>query len=55
VFAEFERAMIVQRVNAGMARAKAHGIKLGRGKRKDSRRSAHEKRWGVPIRWKSES
>jgi DNA invertase Pin-like site-specific DNA recombinase len=51
VFAEFERAMIVERVTAGLARAKANGIKLGRGKRKDN-----EKRWGkVPIRWKSES
>lgn len=30
VFAEFERAMIVERVNAGLARAKAKGTKLGR-------------------------
>lgn len=30
VFAEFERAMIVERVNAGLARAKAQGKKLGR-------------------------
>ncbi len=30
VFAEFERAMIVERVNAGLARAKANGTKLGR-------------------------
>src|SRR4051794_26537023 len=30
VFAEFERAMIVERVNAGLARAKAQGAKLGR-------------------------
>ena len=30
VFAEFERAMIVERVNAGLARAKAHGRRLGR-------------------------
>jgi DNA invertase Pin-like site-specific DNA recombinase len=30
VFAEFERAMIVERVNAGLARAKDKGIKLGR-------------------------
>ena len=29
VFAEFERAMIVDRVNAGLARAKAHGTKSG--------------------------
>jgi DNA invertase Pin-like site-specific DNA recombinase len=30
VFAEFERAMIVSRVNAGLARAKAQGKTLGR-------------------------
>ena len=29
VFAEFERAMISERVNAGLARAKAEGKKLG--------------------------
>ena len=30
VFAEFEREIIVERVNAGLARARAHGVKLGR-------------------------
>src|ERR1700704_6155587 len=30
VFAEFERGIIRERVNAGLARAKAHGTKLGR-------------------------
>ena len=30
VFAEFERAMIRERVNAGLARAKAKGVTLGR-------------------------
>ena len=30
VFSEFERAMIVERVKAGMARAKANGIHVGR-------------------------
>jgi DNA invertase Pin-like site-specific DNA recombinase len=30
VFAEFERAMIVERVNAGLARARAKGTRLGR-------------------------
>ncbi|MBR0878548.1 recombinase family protein [Bradyrhizobium liaoningense] len=30
VFAEFERGMIRERVNAGLARAKERGIKLGR-------------------------
>lgn len=32
VFAEFERAMIVERVNAGLARARAKGKTLGRPK-----------------------
>lgn len=32
VFAEFERAMIVERVNAGLSRAKAQGKQLGRPK-----------------------
>jgi DNA invertase Pin-like site-specific DNA recombinase len=32
VFAEFERAMIQERVKAGLARAKAKGVKLGRAK-----------------------
>src|SRR6201982_2010214 len=44
-FAEFERAMIVERVNSGLARAKAKGVKLGRGKKKDGERSADEERW----------
>jgi DNA invertase Pin-like site-specific DNA recombinase len=39
VFAEFERSMIVERVNAGLKRAKAQGVKLGRGRRKDGARS----------------
>lgn len=30
VFAEFERGMIIERVNAGLARAKAQGKRLGR-------------------------
>jgi DNA invertase Pin-like site-specific DNA recombinase len=30
VFAEFERTMIVERVKAGLRRAKAEGTKLGR-------------------------
>src|ERR1700751_5326603 len=47
VFAEFERDMIVERVNSGLARAKAKGVKLGRGNKKDGRRSADEKRWGM--------
>jgi DNA invertase Pin-like site-specific DNA recombinase len=47
VFAEFERAMIVERVNSGLARAKAKGVKLGRGNKKDGERSADEARWGM--------
>jgi DNA invertase Pin-like site-specific DNA recombinase len=30
VFAEFERAIVVERVNAGLARARAQGARLGR-------------------------
>ena len=47
VFAEFERAMIVERVNSGLGRAKAKGVKLGRGNKKDGKRSADEERWGM--------
>ena len=47
VFAEFERAIIVERVNSGLARAKAKGVRLGRGNKKDGKRSADEKRWGM--------
>jgi DNA invertase Pin-like site-specific DNA recombinase len=47
VFAEFERCMIVDRVNAGLARARAAGVKMGRGNRKDGQRSADEDRWGM--------
>jgi DNA invertase Pin-like site-specific DNA recombinase len=47
VFAEFERSMIVERVNAGLKRAKAQGVRLGRGNRKDGERSADEERWGM--------
>src|SRR6516164_9035990 len=46
VFAEFERSMIVERVNAGLAWARANGVRLGRGNRKDDQRSADEQRWG---------
>jgi DNA invertase Pin-like site-specific DNA recombinase len=47
VFAEFERAMIQQRVLSGMARAKEAGIRFGRGNRKDDGRSKDEERWGM--------
>jgi DNA invertase Pin-like site-specific DNA recombinase len=47
VFAEFEREMIRERVNAGLKRAKAQGVRLGRGNRKDGAWSADEERWGM--------
>jgi DNA invertase Pin-like site-specific DNA recombinase len=52
VFAEFERAMIVDRVKAGLARAKAKGLEIGRGKIKPDEHgkvglSKDEKRWGM--------
>ena len=39
--------MIVERVNAGLERARANGVRLGRGNRKDDRWSADEQRWGM--------
>ena len=39
--------MIVERVNSGLARAKAKGVKLGRGNKKDGERSVDEERWGM--------
>ena len=45
MFAEFERAMIVERGSAGLKRAKRDGIKLGCGKRKDGSRSLDKERW----------
>src|SRR5690348_13158115 len=36
VFAEFERAMIRERVVAGLARARAEGVKLGRKRIEDT-------------------
>jgi DNA invertase Pin-like site-specific DNA recombinase len=38
--------MIVERVNAGLARAKAAGVRTGRGNRKDGKPSSDEHRWG---------
>ncbi len=40
VFAEFERAMIRERVNAGLARAKAQGKKLGRPRNENAKQRA---------------
>src|SRR6516165_4110302 len=39
--------MIRERVNAGLKRAKAQGVRLGRGNRKDGAWSADEERWGM--------
>jgi DNA invertase Pin-like site-specific DNA recombinase len=47
VFAEFERSMIVERVNAGLKRARAQGVEMGRGRRKDGAWSKDEERWGM--------
>lgn len=44
--AEFERGIIKERVNSGLARARANGTKLGRGNRKDGKASKDKKRWG---------
>jgi DNA invertase Pin-like site-specific DNA recombinase len=44
VFAEFERAMIRERVRAGLARAKAQGKKLGRRRNDDPNRVAEVRR-----------
>ena len=40
VFSEFEREVIRERVNAGLARAKAQGKKLGRPRRDTPKRLA---------------
>jgi DNA invertase Pin-like site-specific DNA recombinase len=44
VFAEFERAMIRERVRAGLERAKAQGKKLGRRRNEDPNRIAEVRR-----------
>jgi DNA invertase Pin-like site-specific DNA recombinase len=44
VFAEFERAMIRERVNAGLARARAQGKKLGRRRNDDPKLAAKVRR-----------
>ncbi len=52
VFAEFERAMIVERVHAGLRRAKAQGKRLGRPRvsREVERRIQRELNKGTGIR-----
>jgi len=52
VFAEFERAMIRERVMAGLARAKAQGTPLGRPKQEDAETEAQVRKlradgWGL--------
>jgi DNA invertase Pin-like site-specific DNA recombinase len=44
VFGEFERSMICERVNAGLARAKSQGKKLGRRRDDDVQRLAEVRR-----------
>lgn len=44
VFAEFERAMIVERVRCGLARARAQGKTLGRRRNDDPKRAAEVRR-----------
>jgi DNA invertase Pin-like site-specific DNA recombinase len=44
VFAEFERSMMREHIVSGLARAKAAGVEMGRGKRKDGEQSADEER-----------
>ena len=44
VFGEFERSMIRERVNAGLARAKSQGKKLSRRRNDDGQRLAEVKR-----------
>jgi DNA invertase Pin-like site-specific DNA recombinase len=51
VFAEFERAIIVERINAGLARAKANGVVLGRPKirARDEERARKELAKGTGV------
>jgi DNA invertase Pin-like site-specific DNA recombinase len=51
-FAEFEREMIVQRINDGLAVARSRGIKLGR--KKGSKDSKPRKKLGYYQRWENE-
>jgi DNA invertase Pin-like site-specific DNA recombinase len=46
VFAEFERGIIRERVNAGLARARAKGTKLGRRTRETISGSPHTRAKG---------
>jgi len=50
VFAEFERAIIVERINVGLARARAQGKRLGRpgvsGRIERRIRDLRAKQWG---------
>ena len=56
VFAEFERAMIVERVNSGLARAKAKGVKLGRATRRTASGGQMKSAGVCPgLSWKSGS
>ena len=50
ILAEYERELIVSRVNDGLARAKASGKKLGR--RKGSKDKKQRRKSGYLLRWK---
>jgi DNA invertase Pin-like site-specific DNA recombinase len=51
VFAEFERAILIERVRAGLARARAAGVRIGRPKRLiDLRRAQLELSQGRSLR-----
>ena len=56
VFAEFERAIIVERIKAGMARAKAQGKRLSRPKTPEevSERILELRAQGHSLRWIAE-
>ena len=51
VFAQFERAIIVERVNAGLAAAKKRGVRLGRPHKVNEHREAVAGSAGARLDW----
>jgi len=51
VLAEYERALTIRRVNDGLNRARANGVKLGRPK--GSKDKVRRRRSGYLLRWKN--